>query len=109
MFHPSYKSINLTAKQLGAANEWITTKDRSVFDLLINYQVQASPFSSTFFSNVATKFSLINWRKALRSYGVPIDILELAVKMLRQHQLIKYFPILEKFTLKCAMKCETVQ
>jgi len=50
--------------------------------LLINYQAQASPFPSTFFTKVATKLSQINWWKALRSYKPPNDILELGVKLL---------------------------
>jgi len=82
MFHPLYKSVNLTAKQLDTASEWITIKDPSFIALLINYQAQASPFPSTFSTNVATKLSPINWWKACRYNGVPIDFLELAVKLL---------------------------
>ena len=59
-----------------------TVKDPSFTALLINYQAQAWSFPSTFLTNVAIKLSPINWWKALRSYGVPVDLLELAVKLL---------------------------
>jgi len=50
MLHPSYKGVNLTAKQLDTANEWITTKDPSFITSLINCQAQAMLFPSTFFT-----------------------------------------------------------
>ena len=44
MLHPSYKGINLTAKQLDTVNEWITMKDTSFITSLINDQAQVLPF-----------------------------------------------------------------
>jgi len=57
-------------------------KDPSFIASLINNQAQASPFSFTFFTDVATKLSPINWWKDIRFYGVPSDFLELVVKLL---------------------------
>ena len=82
MLHLSYKDVNRTGKQLDTVNESITTNDPSFITSLINYQAQASPFPSIFFTNVATKLSPINWWMVLRSYGVPFDLLELAVELL---------------------------
>jgi len=60
MIHPSCKGINLNAKQLDTANEWITTKEPSFIASLISYQAQALPLPSTFFNNVALKCSAID-------------------------------------------------
>jgi len=54
-------------------------KYQSFIASLINYQPQTSAFPYTFSTKVATKLKPINWWKALKSYGVLIDFLELGV------------------------------
>jgi len=54
--------------------------EESFIALLINYE--ALPFPSTIFNNIAAKLSPFNWWKTLRFYGMQMDFLESAAKLL---------------------------